>query len=220
MDPSSNGRCARLPHPTSVYPAEAERTCKSKGALPVSSHPPSGCAYAAKTASNALGFDSAAIAPALLAGCLADRRLGGGRAQIVAAVLPPRRLVLPQGAGMLLPVAHRGDTGFVETKVGEVLLGRVRAPLAERQVVLAGPTLVAVSLDPDALIGPLLRLVEERLQYLARRREQLGAVVIEVDAGRSDVGRLYRRCWWLRHLRGRRRGDGLLRHQGRSGRDL
>jgi hypothetical protein len=65
--------------------------------------------------------------------------------------------------GTLLAVADRGDTCCFQPEIEEVLLGRIGASLAERDVVLARSALVAVSFDAEVLIRVLPRLIDEGL---------------------------------------------------------
>src|SRR5207248_8886981 len=82
------------------------------------------------------------------------------RLHVVPPVLAPAVLVMPLAAGLLLAVAHGPDARSVHTEVHQVLLRRVGAPLAEREVVLGGAALVAVSFDADAQVGAPRCLVE------------------------------------------------------------
>src|SRR6267154_1969538 len=83
---------------------------------------------------------------------LADRTRDGfvvrHRDQIVAAILFPGFLVVSGSAGQLLSVAGRRDARGIQPEVHEIVLRGLRAPLPEREVVLARATLVAVALDP------------------------------------------------------------------------
>ena len=151
---------------------------------------------------------------------LADRvgSLGPLRNEVVPAVLLPGLFVMARRAGMLLAVADRRDPIGRNAQIGQVLPRGLGAPLSQRQVVLARAALVAVSLDADPLIRVLLHLIEERLEDGSDLREQLGAVVLEVDADRHQLrrrrGRQHgrRRRWRLGDdldgRRGRRRSDG------------
>src|ERR1700754_2913439 len=75
---------------------------------------------------------------------------GGGSAPSIdrdrhrAAVLGPAVLVRAERYGALLAVADRGQTARVDAEADQVVLGRIGAPLAQREVVVARAALVAV----------------------------------------------------------------------------
>src|SRR6266536_3110077 len=56
--------------------------------------------------------------------------------ELIAAILRPASLVVPGGDGPLLAVRRRLDPTGVDAVTDEVLLGRGRAAVAEREVVL------------------------------------------------------------------------------------
>src|SRR4051812_47862691 len=129
-----------------------------------------------------------------------DVDVARSRNQVVAPILLPGRLVVPRGARTLIAVADGGDEGRVHPEVLEIFLRRVRAPLAERDVVFGRAALVAVPFDPDGNVRPLACLVEGGLERGPGSLRELGAVVLEVHADGRD-------------LRSRRRRDRFRRRR-------
>src|SRR5262245_28521173 len=85
--------------------------------------------------------------------------------EVSAAVLGPGLLGVAGVGGALLAVADGVHPVGADPLRNQVLLGRVRAPVTERQVVLLGAPFVAVTLDrePDA------RALSERPRILVER---------------------------------------------------
>src|SRR5262249_57530028 len=67
--------------------------------------------------------------------------------EVVAPVLGPAGLAALLADRALEPVADDRDAIGLDSERGQIAHGRFRAPLAERQVVLGSPALVAVALD-------------------------------------------------------------------------
>src|SRR5262245_19418745 len=117
------------------------------------------------------------------------------RAELVAAVPLPGRLVVTLHRRLALAEAHGVDARSRDAAVDQVLLHGVGAALGEREVVLLGATLVRVAFDHDGL--PVLVLVDRRQVGLERRTlvgTDRGAVEVEVDGlepGRLLLGRLH-----------------------------
>src|SRR3989475_12904245 len=90
------------------------------------------------------------------------------------------------GEGPLLTVGHGLDPTPIDAVAHDVLLGRRRAPVAERQVVFVGPALVAMAADPN----PQARVSLEDRHLLIQDRgvpapdDRL--VIVEVDHGREQ----------------------------------
>src|SRR6059036_3133184 len=117
----------------------------------------------------------------------------GENLELVSAILRPRVLVVSGGERPLLAVGHGLDAARIDAVTDEVLLGRRRAPVAERQVVLVGPALVAMAADanpqPRVRLEDRHLLVEDRGVPTADER----LVVVEMDhRGDQDPHRLRR----------------------------
>src|SRR5512147_587909 len=84
---------------------------------------------------------------------IASDSLGGRRARHgdAAAILRPGRLAVAWIVRPLLAVADGLDAVRRDAEGNQVVLDRGRAPVAERQVVLAGAALVAMTLDGHGL---------------------------------------------------------------------
>src|SRR3989454_6494741 len=85
-------------------------------------------------------------------------------------ILRPRFLVMSLGEGPLLTVGHGLDPTPIDAVADDVLLGRRRAPVAERQVVFVGPALVAMAADPN----PQARVSLEDRHLLIQDRGEIG----------------------------------------------
>src|SRR3974377_1741012 len=99
--------------------------------------------------------------------------------EMPAAVLLPARFVAFRAERPFLAVADGADAVAGNTQLHQRLLGSVRAVVSERQIVLGGTTLVAVSLDGERHFGMLLQEVRIRLQNLLILRLNVVAVVGE-----------------------------------------
>src|SRR3989442_895660 len=117
------------------------------------------------------------------------------REQVRAAVLGPARLVRLRALRLFLAVGDDRDAAGLDAVSDEVVLGGLRAALAEREVVLHGAALVAVALDQHEV--PRVRL--QPIDVPGERRGLGGAegvlVEVEVDGGegasvRSSAGEL------------------------------
>jgi hypothetical protein len=86
----------------------------------------------------------------------------------------------------LLAVGDRADPRLIDAESRQVVRDRVRAAFAERQVVLAGAALVAVTLDGDGVLRILLQPSRFLLQLRLGLSGQVVAVVTEID-GVADV---------------------------------
>ena len=106
-----------------------------------------------------------------------------GDGEVRAAVPRPALLVGLLAERDLLAVRHRLQAGGVDAQRDQVVVGGLRAPLAQRQVVLDRAALVAVALDRDAEEVELLQGVGVLRQDRAVAVAQVGAVVVEVDVG-------------------------------------
>ena len=82
-----------------------------------------------------------------------------------AAVLRPRALVAAERERPFLAVADRRDPRRVDAPGGQIVLGGVRAAVAQRQIVFAGAALVGMAFDDDAVA----RILVEPLRLLAQR---------------------------------------------------
>src|SRR5256885_14962592 len=118
---------------------------------------------------------------------------------------PPRSTLFPYTtlfrslrAGTLLTVGHRLDARRLDAVAYEILLRRRGAAVAEGQVVLVGPALVAVPADADSHVG--IRLQDRRLliEDAGVFRPDVRLVVIEVNQARQHgahgFGGLANRC--------------------------
>src|SRR5205814_6662061 len=117
----------------------------------------------------------------------------GENLELVPAILRPRVFVVSGSERPLLAVGHGLDTAAIDAVADDVLLGRRRAPVAERQVVFVGPALVAMAADPN----PQARVSLEDRHLLIQDRgvpapdDRL--VIVEVDHGREQGPHCLRR---------------------------
>src|SRR5438876_512296 len=115
---------------------------------------------------------------------LAQRLAAGDDLELVAAVLRPRRLVVPRRERPLLTVGHGLDATPVDAVTHEILLRGRGASVAEGQVVFVRPALVAVARDANPQIG--VRLQDRDL--LVEDGGVLGAEVCLVEVEMDHRG--------------------------------
>src|SRR5213592_2669542 len=105
--------------------------------------------------------------------------------ELVAPVLRPGGFVVALRERFLLAPRLRLDAAAVDSVTDEILLGRLRAAITERQVVLVRAALIAMPADADAEIGVGL----QNRHFLIKDRRILGTdgrlVVVEVDHRRQ-----------------------------------
>src|SRR6476661_3762320 len=142
---------------------------------------------------------------------------------MIAAIFLPAIFILFCALRLFLAVADGLERVSTNAVANQRLLGRVSATLTQRQVVLGGPSVVAVTFNldlPALLFDDLCRLC----QCLLRVRTQLGLVIVELHIlyhlGKKlvvGVGRRRRRSWCRRRFRSYR---NLRRGFLRSGSSL
>src|SRR4051812_37210820 len=147
---------------------------------------PRRCAGSSRSPAHARGSRERRSARARL--LLVGRRHGG---EVGAAVLLPGLLVVTRSPRLLRAEADGDQLHRLRAQLAEIALRRIGATLAERQVVLLGPALVAVALDADLQIGIAGEDVPHRRELLARIRGQGRRVELEEDA---DVAKLLHRA--------------------------
>src|SRR6266487_4734557 len=94
------------------------------------------------------------------------------------------------GEGPLLAVGRRLDAARIDAVTDDVLLGRRRAPVTERQVVLVRTALVAVPADTDTQGRVSLENRHLLIQDRGVPAPDDGLVIVEVDHGGNE--RLHR----------------------------
>src|SRR5882672_3478708 len=114
----------------------------------------------------------------------------GQNLELVPTILGPRILVVALSDRPLLAVRHGLDAARIDAVTDDVLLGRRRAPVAERQVVFVGPALVAMAADANP--QPRVRLEDRHLLVQDRGvpTPDDRLVIVEVDHGGKE--RLHR----------------------------
>src|SRR3989475_2769689 len=117
----------------------------------------------------------------------------GQNLELVPAILGPRLLVVTLGDRPLLAVGHGLDAARIDAVTDQVLLGRRRAPVTERQVVFVGPALVAMAADANT--QRRIRLEDRHLLVQDRGvpTPDDRLVVIEVDHRREQSPHCLRR---------------------------
>src|ERR1700751_4017099 len=89
-------------------------------------------------------------------------------------VLLPAGLAVVGAERLFLPFADHRDAVGRNTKVDQVVLYHVRAPAAEREVVLGAPSRVAMALDRNRNAPPPPHIVgialQRRLRIVSNRR--------------------------------------------------
>src|SRR5882762_10202273 len=143
--------------------------------------------------------------------------------EVRASVPGPAALGVLGADGPLLAVGDDGDAGGRQSLREQVVHGRSRAPLAQRQVVLIRAALVAVPLDEHEVIAPRLQPRGIGIEGLGILGADVGLVEVEVDVLEILVfGELRRprggsgsRRWRDRGRRRRRRGRRPGRGRGR-----
>src|SRR5438876_966134 len=113
--------------------------------------------------------------------------------ELVAAILRPRVLVVSGGERPLLAVGHGLDAARIDAVTDDVLLGRRRAPVTERQVVFVGPALVAMAADADAQRRVGLKDRHLLVQDCGVPTPDERLVIIEVDHRRDEGPHCLRR---------------------------
>src|SRR5271167_4031591 len=97
------------------------------------------------------------------------------------AILLPTSLIGFGAERLLLAVADRLDIAGADPTLRQRVLHGTRPAVAQSQVVLRGPALVAVSLDHEMDVGMLRQESDIGLQGTLLIRANIGFVVIEVD---------------------------------------
>ena len=109
-----------------------------------------------------------------------------------AAILAPARLVLLVANRPLLAVADDGDAVRLDALGDEVIHRRLCATLAERQVVLVGAALIAVSFDKYEVLGVRLQPGGVGIEGLRVLGPDVVLVELEEDVLQSgDGGELF-----------------------------
>src|SRR5207302_10947541 len=101
--------------------------------------------------------------------------------KVRAAILRPTRLGLLVANRPLLAIADDRDAIGLDALGDEIVHRRLRAPLAERQVVLVGAALVAVALDQQEVVGVRLQPRRVRIEGLGVLGADIVLVKIEID---------------------------------------
>src|SRR5437660_10645159 len=101
--------------------------------------------------------------------------------EVRATVLSPAALGVLGADGPLLAVGDDGDAGGRQSLREQLVHGRPRAPLAQRQVVLVRAALVAVPLDEHEVIAPRLQPAGIGIEGLGILGADVGLVEVEVD---------------------------------------
>src|SRR4029079_4376183 len=110
--------------------------------------------------------------------------LSSARDREVGAPIPgPRALVVARIDRPLLPIGRRPQPVRGHAQAGQVVAGDLRALVPQREVVLHGPTLVAVALDHDLGLAVVLHPERVLLQGRAGFIGERGLVVVEMDVG-------------------------------------
>src|SRR5213592_1537470 len=113
--------------------------------------------------------------------------------ELIAAILRPRLLVVSGGERPFLTVGHGLDPTPIDAVADDVLLGRRRAPVTERQVVFVGPALVAMAADADAQRRVGLKDRHLLVQDCGVPTPDERLVIIEVDHRRDEGPHCLRR---------------------------
>src|SRR5688572_1322173 len=100
-----------------------------------------------------------------------------------AAVLRPRGLVARGIEGPFLSIGDGGQPVSGDAEVDEIVAGGAGALLAEGEVVIGGPALVAVALDGDFRRAMVLHPQRMFLEDAPRLVGEASLVVVEVDVG-------------------------------------
>src|SRR5215470_1680909 len=144
--------------------------------------------------------------------------------EVRAPVLGPARLAALLAERVLFAVADDRNPIGLDAERGQIAHRGLRAPLAQRQVVLGRPALVAVALDQEQAPGVGLEPGRVGIEDLRVGRADVVLVELEVDvAERRVLHELARR-----HAACRRAGGagaeggaaGAVAHLGRGGRGL
>ena len=104
------------------------------------------------------------------------RILFRGYDERTAAITRPAPFVLIGTDRGLFALTDRRDPVATDTKADHVLLDRGGSPLAQRQVVLIGATVVTMSLHRHAGAGPLLQPLNVASQRRLTGRKQLSLI--------------------------------------------
>src|SRR5690242_20021521 len=89
---------------------------------------------------------------------------------MIAAILRPRFLGVARIERPLFAVADRANARSVDAERGEVILRRLRAAVAESEVVLLGAAFVAMAFDEQVV----LRILFEPIRGRLKRRLRIG----------------------------------------------
>src|SRR5262245_35190519 len=100
--------------------------------------------------------------------------------QFDAPVLRPGCIVVPERDGLLLAIAHRRKLCAARALELQHLAHRLRAPLAERDVVLARSALIGVAFEPHPHVRILRELLCMGAQHVVEVGADLARVIVEV----------------------------------------
>src|SRR5579872_4828995 len=98
---------------------------------------------------------------------------------MIAAVLRPAGLALRRAERRLLAEAPHRQSGLGDAEAFEILTDLHRTTIAEREVVLRRSAFIAMPLDADARLRPLLQPLRVSLQHHAALIANRVLVVIE-----------------------------------------
>src|SRR5690242_3038772 len=111
------------------------------------------------------------------------------RDDVYAAILLPAVLGVILADRALFAVADHGKLRVGDSDVDQIVLGRLRAPIAERQVVFGRASLIAVAFDLHFVIRILLDDVAQLDGVGAQGRNRVGTqaalVVVEIGVGNA-----------------------------------
>jgi len=99
--------------------------------------------------------------------------------ELVAPVLGPARLIMAGRGGTLFSIRLGLDAGASHALRDEVLLGGVRAAIAQSQVVLVRSTLISITLDGNVLDVPALEAAHALIQAKPGIGADRGGVEVE-----------------------------------------
>src|SRR5579862_4427792 len=128
--------------------------------------------------------------------------------EMAAAILLPTSFVAFGAERFFFAVADRLDAAGADAKRGQSGLNRARALIAQRQVVLGGTALVAVSFNREIHV----RMLSEELRIGLYRRllvsANVGLIVVKIDVLHVLIEQVL-----IGHIRGGRRRRRRLRHR-------
>src|SRR5436190_18086622 len=104
-----------------------------------------------------------------------------GDDEMCPAILRVRRLVVSRIEGELLPVTDDAQTVAGDTERDEIRARRRGAALAQRQIVLGGPALIAVPFDRDGPAGVALEHARVLVEHALPVSTEIAAIELEKD---------------------------------------